>query len=91
MGLILRITRRQLRKIICELTDAEKNAQGIGVDALKAFLLDELFPKEKQMSIEDAIKQSEGSGFDSEDAKTALEEMIEAGELKEKDGTLELA
>ena len=43
------------------------------------------------MSIEDAIEQSEGSGFDSEDAKTALEEMIEAGELKEKDGKLELA
>ncbi len=86
----MRITRRQLRKIICELTDAEKNSQGIGVDALKAFLLDDLFPKEKQMSIEDAIEQSEGSGFDSEDAKTALEEMIEAGELKEKDGKLEL-
>ena len=66
MVLNLRITRRQLRKIICELTDAEKNAQGIGVDALKAFLLDELFPKEKQMTIEDAIEQSEGSGEQSE-------------------------
>ena len=87
----MKITRQQLRKIICEVTAAEKNSQGIGVEALKAFLLDDLFPKEKQLSIKDALEQSEGAGFDSEDAKTALEEMIETGELKEKDGKLELA
>ena len=86
----MRITRRQLRHIICELTDAEKNAQGIGVDALRTYLLDDLFPNEKSLSIKDAIEQSEGAGFDSEDAKTALEEMIEAGELEEKNGKLEL-
>lgn len=86
----MRITRRQLRRIICELSDAEANAQGIGPEAIKAYILDELLPKEKKLSMKDLIQQSEGAGFESEDIQQAIDELVESGEVLDEEGTLEL-
>lgn len=84
----MKITRRQLRKIIKEVSSVAANDEGIGDKAIRNWLLDELLVDPKGLTLEDVLQQSEGAGFESEITESAIEEMIAAKEIIEKDGKL---
>tara|TARA_Y100001970_G_C14254249_1_gene874002 strand:- start:1923 stop:2174 length:252 start_codon:yes stop_codon:yes gene_type:complete len=82
----MKISLSELRKIIKEAT----TGQGVGDQAVRAFLLDELLVDNDELTLDDIIEQSEGAGFDSEVIEDTIEEMLSAGEIIDEDGVLVL-
>jgi len=82
----MKISLSELRKIIKEAT----TGQGVGDQAVRAFLLDELLVDNDELTLEDVIEQSEGAGFDSKTVEDTIEEMLSVGEIVDEEGILVL-
>ena len=79
----MKISLSELRKIIKEAT----TGQGVGDQAVRAFLLDELLVDNDELTLEDVIEQSEGAGFDSKIVEDTIEEMLSVGEIVDEEGS----
>jgi len=86
----MKISLSELRKIIKEAAAATSSGDGVGDQAVRAFLLDELLVDNDELTLDDVIEQSEGAGFDSEIVEDTIEEMLSAGEIIDEDGVLVL-
>ena len=86
----MKITRRQLRQIIKEVSDTVANSEGVGDKAIRTWLMDDLLEKNGEMEREEVLKQAEGAGFESELVEETIDEMIAAGELIDDNDKLEL-
>ena len=87
----MKITRRQLRQIIREVSDATEAGEGVGTKAIRAFLIDELLVDNDELTLEDVLQQSEGAGFDSKEVEETIEELLNSGEIIDEDGILVLS
>ena len=86
----MKISLSELRKIIKEAVASTASGEGVGDQAVRAFLLDELLVDSDELTLDDIIEQSEGAGFDSEVVEDTIEEMLSAGEIIDEDGVLVL-
>ena len=81
----MKITRRQLRKIIQEAILREQADDGTGDTAIRAFVVDELLATGDDLTREDIIQQAEGAGFDSKEVEEVLDMLLETDVLEEKE------
>ena len=86
----MKISLSELRKIIKEAAASTASGEGVGDQAVRAFLLDELLVDNDELTLDDIIEQSEGAGFDSEVVEDTIEEMLSVGEIIDEDGVLVL-
>jgi hypothetical protein len=80
----VQITRSQLRKIIREVAASSANASGVGDNAIRSWLIDELLVDNSELTLSDILQQAEGAGFESEVTEDTIEDMIAAKEIVEK-------
>ena len=85
----MKLTRRKLREIIKETLLLEQ--EGVGSDAVQAFILNDLLEEGEEMTLEDILEQSEGAGFDSKEAEEVVAELLDTGQLVDEDGVITLA
>tara|TARA_B100000519_G_scaffold203338_1_gene225722 strand:+ start:5223 stop:5486 length:264 start_codon:yes stop_codon:yes gene_type:complete len=81
----MKVTRRQLRKLIKEVLLLEQLDDGTGDSAIRAFIVDELLADEDELTREDIIQQAEGAGFDSKEVEEVLDVLLETEVLEEKE------
>lgn len=81
----MKVTRRQLRKLIKEVLLFEQLDDGTGESAIRAFIVDELLADESDLTREDIIQQAEGAGFDSKEVEEVLDVLLETEVLEEKE------
>ncbi len=81
----MKVTRRQLRKLIKEVLLFEQLDDGTGESAIRAFIVDELLADEADLTREDIVQQAEGAGFDSKEVEEVLDVLLETEVLEEKE------
>ena len=81
----MKITRRQIRRLISEILLVEEMGDGTGEKAIQAFIVDELLVQDEDFTREDVLQQAEGAGFDSKEVEEALDLLIDTEVLAEEE------